>query len=128
MTLLSPATARLMERLAQAEQIAPAQVAGAGLARAQRNQTRLAQVQPLHIGQGQPAIGQPQRREERVVLPEDAVGCQVEQIGGGGQLAEARVRLTGYRQVLQQRYGARLRLRSYAVVSLGFDRLAWDEV
>ena len=44
------------------------------------------------------------------------------------KLAEARVRLTGYRQVLQQRYGARLRLRSYAVVSLGFDRLAREEV
>jgi hypothetical protein len=44
------------------------------------------------------------------------------------KLAEARARLSGYRQVLQQRYGARLRLRSYAVVSLGFDRLAWAEV
>ena len=44
------------------------------------------------------------------------------------KLAEARARLSGYRQVLQQRYGARLRLRSYAVVSIGFDRLAWEEV
>ncbi len=44
------------------------------------------------------------------------------------RLAEARGQLTGYRQVLQQRYGERLRLRSYAVVSLGFDRLAWEEV
>jgi hypothetical protein len=44
------------------------------------------------------------------------------------KLAEARPRLSGYRQVLQQRYGARLRLRSYVVVALGFDRLAWEEV
>jgi hypothetical protein len=44
------------------------------------------------------------------------------------KLAEARPRLNGYRQVLQQRYGERLRLRSYAVVSLGFDRLAREEV
>jgi hypothetical protein len=44
------------------------------------------------------------------------------------QLTEARARLTGYRQVLQQRYGERLHLRSYAVVALGFDRLAWEEV
>jgi len=44
------------------------------------------------------------------------------------RLAEARARLQGYRQVLQQRYGERLRLRSYAIVSLGFDRLAWEEV
>jgi hypothetical protein len=45
-----------------------------------------------------------------------------------GKLAEARARLAGYRQVLQARYGARLRLRSYAVVSLGFERLAWVEL
>jgi hypothetical protein len=44
------------------------------------------------------------------------------------KLAEARARLTGYRQVLQARYGARLRLRSYAVASLGFERLAWVEL
>jgi hypothetical protein len=44
------------------------------------------------------------------------------------KLAEARARLAGYRQALQDRYGARLRLRSYAVASLGFERLAWVEV
>jgi hypothetical protein len=44
------------------------------------------------------------------------------------KLAEARGQLTGYYQVLQQRHGERLRLRSYAVVALGFDRLAWAEV
>jgi hypothetical protein len=45
-----------------------------------------------------------------------------------GKLAEARGRLHGYRQTLQQHYGARLRLRSYAVVALGFDRLVWEEI
>jgi hypothetical protein len=44
------------------------------------------------------------------------------------KLAEARPRLTGYRQVLQQRYGEQLRLRTYAVVALGFDRLAWEGI
>jgi hypothetical protein len=44
------------------------------------------------------------------------------------QLAEARSRLQSYRQALQQRYGDRLRLRCYAVVALGFDRLAWEAV
>jgi len=42
------------------------------------------------------------------------------------KLTAARARLAGYRQVLQQRYGERLRLRSYAVVALGFDRLTWE--
>jgi hypothetical protein len=44
------------------------------------------------------------------------------------QLAAARAQLQRYRATLQARYGARLRLRSYAVVSLGFDRLVWEEV
>jgi hypothetical protein len=73
-----------------------------------------------------------------VPLPEAGLtGAQARALSGSevkalgpvqAQLAEARARLTGYRQVLQQRYGDRLRLRSYAVVSLGFDRLAWEEV
>ena len=43
------------------------------------------------------------------------------------KLAEAKDRLPGYRQTLVQRYGAALRLRTYAVVALGFDRLTWEE-
>jgi hypothetical protein len=44
------------------------------------------------------------------------------------KLAEAKARLPNYRQALTQRYGAALRLRTYAVVALGFDRLVWAEV
>ena len=44
------------------------------------------------------------------------------------KLAEAQATLPGYRASLLARYGARLRLRTYAVVSLGFDRLVWVEV
>ena len=43
------------------------------------------------------------------------------------RLADAAGRLAGYRAALQARYGDRLRLRSYAVVSLGFERLVWEE-
>lgn len=42
------------------------------------------------------------------------------------RLAEAAGRLAGYRAALQARYDDRLRLRSYAVVSLGFERLLWE--
>ncbi|RLC62571.1 MAG: hypothetical protein DRI48_09435, partial [Chloroflexi bacterium] len=44
------------------------------------------------------------------------------------KLAEARVRLTKYRPVLEAKYGDALRLHTYAVVSLGFERLVWKEV
>ncbi|MDQ1301287.1 MAG: hypothetical protein QG637_1208 [Chloroflexota bacterium] len=44
------------------------------------------------------------------------------------RLAEARATQPGYRARLVARYGERLRLRTYAVVSLGFDRLVWKEV
>lgn len=36
--------------------------------------------------------------------------------------------LRSYRQTLQTKYGALLKLRVYAVVSLGFERLFWQEV
>lgn len=42
--------------------------------------------------------------------------------------AEARAKLQSYRRTLQARYGDPLRLRAYAVVALGFERLAWEEV
>lgn len=43
-------------------------------------------------------------------------------------LAEARSQLQRYRTALQASYGATLRLRTYAVVGLGFERLVWEEV
>ncbi len=43
-------------------------------------------------------------------------------------LAEARSQLQRYRTVLQATYGSILRLRTYAVVGLGFERLVWEEV
>ncbi len=44
------------------------------------------------------------------------------------QLANTRQQLQGYRQILQQKYGAVLKLRTYAVVSVGVDRLLWEEI
>jgi len=44
------------------------------------------------------------------------------------KLVEAQARLEGYHQALQARYGERLRLRTYAVVALGFERLVWEEI
>ena len=43
------------------------------------------------------------------------------------RVAEATARLAEYRTALQAKYGDRLRLRCYAVVSLGFERLVWEE-
>ena len=43
------------------------------------------------------------------------------------KLAQARPKLAGYRRTLETRYGEALRLHSYAVVSLGFERLVWEE-
>ena len=44
------------------------------------------------------------------------------------QLDEAREQLQRYRQVLQEKYGSELKLRAYAVVAVGFERLVWQEV
>ena len=45
------------------------------------------------------------------------------------ELAEAEKQLLSYRATLNQVYGAGyLRLRTYAVVSVGYDRLVWQEV
>ncbi|MFZ4660368.1 MAG: AAA family ATPase [Caldilineaceae bacterium] len=41
---------------------------------------------------------------------------------------DARTALQAYRQTLHTRYGAILKLRVYAVVSLGFERIFWQEV
>jgi len=44
------------------------------------------------------------------------------------KLAEARTKVQAYRRKLVESYGDLLRLRTYAVVALGFERLAWEEV
>jgi hypothetical protein len=44
------------------------------------------------------------------------------------KFSEAQNQLHLYRATLTQKYGAMLRLRTYAVVALGFDRLLWAEV
>jgi hypothetical protein len=44
------------------------------------------------------------------------------------KLDEARAQAPAYRRELVERYGAGLRLRTYAVVALGFERLVWEEI
>jgi hypothetical protein len=45
-----------------------------------------------------------------------------------GKLAEARAQLPAYRRELEERYQTELRLRAYAVVALGFERVIWEEI
>lgn len=44
------------------------------------------------------------------------------------KLAEAKAQIQRYRKTLTQKYGTALRLRTYAVVAIGFERLVWVEV
>ena len=44
------------------------------------------------------------------------------------RLAEAQGQLQRYRQTLAKKYGAALRLCTYAMVAIGFERLVWQEV
>jgi hypothetical protein len=44
------------------------------------------------------------------------------------QLAAARRQLQVHQQALAQKYGSSLKLRTYAVVSVGVERLVWEEV
>jgi len=44
------------------------------------------------------------------------------------QLSAATTQVQNYRPVLQQTYGDPLRLRAYAVVAVGFERLVWEEI
>jgi len=44
------------------------------------------------------------------------------------KLAEAQTQLLDYRQKLAYKYGEVLRLRSYSVVAIGFERLVWEEI
>jgi len=44
------------------------------------------------------------------------------------KLAESETKLESYRKILLSEYGSRLRLRTYSVVSIGFERLIWQEI
>ncbi len=44
------------------------------------------------------------------------------------QLADALSQLKRYRQVLQSRYADTLRLHTFAVIAVGFERIVWEEV
>ena len=44
------------------------------------------------------------------------------------KLAESETKLESYRKTLLSEYGSRLRLRTYSVVSIGFERLIWQEI
>jgi hypothetical protein len=44
------------------------------------------------------------------------------------KLAEAKTQLPRYRKTLTQKYGSALRLRTYAVIAIGFERLIWLEI
>lgn len=44
------------------------------------------------------------------------------------KLAEAKTQLPRYRKTLTQKYGSGLRLRTYAVIAIGFERLIWLEI
>ena len=44
------------------------------------------------------------------------------------KFAEAQMQLQRYRKTLAKKYGVALRLRTYAVVAIGFERLVWQEV
>ena len=43
------------------------------------------------------------------------------------KLSEGKMALQGYRKALEARYGEKLRLHSYVVVALGFERIVWEE-
>ena len=44
------------------------------------------------------------------------------------KLVEAKTQLPRYRKTLTQKYGSALRLRTYAVIAIGFERLVWLEM
>ena len=44
------------------------------------------------------------------------------------KLAEARAQTPAYRRELAEQYKPALRLRAYAVVALGFERVVWEEI
>ncbi|MBV7332839.1 AAA family ATPase [Chloroflexi bacterium TSY] len=44
------------------------------------------------------------------------------------KLAQAKCQLRDYQQALQEKYGADLKLRTYAIVSVGLDKIVWEEI
>lgn len=42
------------------------------------------------------------------------------------KLAESKAKLESYRRILESQYRSVLRLRTYSVVAIGFDRLVWE--
>jgi hypothetical protein len=44
------------------------------------------------------------------------------------KLQEAKTQLQDYRQKLIAQYGRSLRLRAYAIIALGFERIVWEEI
>jgi hypothetical protein len=44
------------------------------------------------------------------------------------QFLAARTQLHQYREILEEEYPGVLRLRTYAVVAVGLERLVWEEV
>ena len=47
--------------------------------------------------------------------------------GVKSKFSEAQKKLEQYSDILRQKYGNLLRLHNYAVVSIGFDRVVWQE-
>ncbi|MBF0377538.1 MAG: AAA family ATPase [Desulfamplus sp.] len=67
------------------------------------------------------------------VSGEEAKALSVEELENLPQMREAMTdaleQVKGYSQILKERYsGKDFRLKSFAVVSLGFDRLCWEEI
>ena len=44
------------------------------------------------------------------------------------KLSEAKTQVQGYRTKLAAKYGDQLRLRTYVVVAIGFERVVWQEI
>ena len=68
------------------------------------------------IGQSGAAV---RELEETAILALDSVKAN---------FAQATTQLQNYRQALTKHYGDRLRLRTYAVVAIVFERLVWREI
>jgi hypothetical protein len=43
-------------------------------------------------------------------------------------LASAQTQLQSYQAILQEKYAQDLKLRTYAVIAVGFERLYWAEI
>ena len=69
-------------------------------------------------------LGKLTGRDVRAMGQEELVSLREVQESFG----EAQEQLAGYRQALAQKYGSALKLRTYAVVAVGVERLLWEEV